>query len=761
MSKRQKYSLWLRLLAPPDAPRERLERLVPHLAADSLACALSLAEARLGVTLARAARDFVGIEGWRPHGYARLGDYACEELDRSGRWLRDLATLGEGLGTLPDLERALWGGDGARPLGRVAATSIARVATPESAPAWIALARRSTVRSLRNSVRAARQAGSSVPQEKAMPEGSASPLRRVLDEAIEDVDLSELKLSMPRPVRVAFEEALDLHRAVTGHQASLASFAEALAAEALAGPRPPDLSITPYVPGPEARETEEQLAQDFRMWASLGMPVYPGVDVARALASGTGDEVAPVDPSAGRPAVRFDPTASDTRPEMAAARSLLRRVEALTYAVPNRDVKLLGIKLHELVAIEDEIQHQLGRLLAEMDRRRDWPCLHFRSLGHYAEQRLGMCRRTAERYAGIDRALRKLPLVLAAYRLRTIGLHSAWLLHGILAGTADPKLERAWVARARDVGVDRLREDIRWVQLRRHRLLEDDLAASSESSTESSATEEQPDIPRKSVPYPPTDEAWFRSLQRVAGMSRQRLARLGWQALDPASDNVFLRLRMPDEIAGMFMASIEGARRQLEESVRATAGVSSESPPSAAAARLSLRRGAGVPAWAGLLALLEDYVRTWDDPRAQPRRRWTSTYERDGWRCMAPGCTARCRLQDHHIHYRAHQGSDEPWNQLCLCEFHHLQGEHGILAWCRGKAPLEVIWRLGRPDLATWWRNGRRLPPPTTVEPGKDNNDIAPPGEPGTETTEAEPGGPASESREVLRSLSVPRGATT
>jgi len=461
MSKRQKYSLWLRLLAPPDAPRERLERLVPHLAADSLACALSLAEARLGVTLARAARDFVGIEGWRPHGYARLGDYACEELDRSGRWLRDLATLGEGLETLPDLERALWGGDGARPLGRVAATSIARVATPESAPTWIALARRSTVRSLRNSVRATRQAGSSVPLEKAMPEGPASPPRRVLEEAIEDVDLSELKLSMPRPVRVAFEEALDLHRAVTGHQASLASFAEALAAEALAGPRPPDLSITPYVPGPEARETEEQLAQDFRMWASLGMPVYPGVDVARALASGTGDEAVPLDPSAGRPAVRFDPTATDTRPEMAAARSLLRRVEALTYAVPNRDVKLLGIKLHELVAIEDEIQHQLGRLLAEMDRRRDWPCLHFRRLGHYAEQRLGMCRRTAERYAGIDRALRKLPLVLAAYRSRTIGLHSGWLLHGILAVTADPELERAWVARARDVGVDRLREDIR------------------------------------------------------------------------------------------------------------------------------------------------------------------------------------------------------------------------------------------------------------------------------------------------------------
>jgi hypothetical protein len=521
---------------------------------------------------------------------------------------------------------------------------------------------------------------------------------------------------MPRPVRVAFEEALDLHRAVAGHQASLASFAEALAAEALAGLVPPDVSVTPHLPDNEVRATEEQLARDFRMWASLGVPVYPGVEVARTLAAGANDDVVPFDLAARAPVVLFDPTATDTRPEMAAARSLLRRIEALSDDVSHRDVKLLDIRLRELVAIEDEIQCQLGRLLAEMDRRRDWPCLHFTSLGHYAEQRLGMCRRTAERYAGIDRALRKLPLVLAAYRSRAIGLQSAWLLHGLLAGNPpDPKRERAWVTRARLSTVRRLRDETRWIQLRRYRLLESDLATSERPATEEPTS--SPRASKNSIPYPPTDEAWLSSLRRTAGMSRQRLARLGWLALDPATDNVFLRLRVPDEIAGVFLASIEGARRQLEESVRATAGAPRGSPPSAAAARRSIRRGAPVPAWAGLLALLEDYVRTWDDPKAQPRRRWQPTYERDGWRCMAPGCTARCRLQDHHIHYRAHQGSDEPWNQLCLCEFHHLQGEHGILAWCRGQAPLGVLWRLGRPDVATWWRNDLRVPPPTTPQP--------------------------------------------
>ena len=176
---------------------------------------------------------------------------------------------------------------------------------------------------------------------------------------------------------------------------------------------PPDVSRTSC--DTEARETEERLANEHDMWASLGVPVYPGVDLAREQASGKGAAGTPFGLGSARP---FDPTATDTRPEMAAARTLLGRIAALSndvaHDVAHRDSKQLGLELRELVAIENEIQRRLGRLLSEMDRRRDWPCLRFTSLGHYAEQRLGMCRRTAERYAGIERALGKLPLVLAA-----------------------------------------------------------------------------------------------------------------------------------------------------------------------------------------------------------------------------------------------------------------------------------------------------------------------------------------------------------
>ena len=113
-----------------------------------------------------------------------------------------------------------------------------------------------------------------------------------------------------------------------------------------------------------------------------------------------------------------------------------------------------------------------------------------------------------------------------------------------------------------------------------------------------------------------------------------------------------------------------------------------------------------VPIWVGLLALFEVYGAQWDH---SPDREGDPIYRRDGFRCMAPGCTARCNLEGHHVHYRSRGGSDDLCNGLCLCAFHHRQGEHGLLASCKGKAPLDVTWRLGRPEVGVWYRNELKL----------------------------------------------------
>jgi len=186
---------------------------------------------------------------------------------------------------------------------------------------------------------------------------------------------------------------------------------------------------------------------------------------------------------------------------------------------------------------------------------------------------------------------------------------------------------------------------------------------------------------RHPVPPPPTDAEWHASLRREPGLARERVRALALQALhgSPAADT--LRLTLPLDLA-LDLAAVIAARRAS--------------------------CGKEAPAWHGLLALLLDFVETWDDPRATPRRPGDRIYERDGYRCAAPGCTSRRHLEVHHIVYRSHGGADDVTNELTLCRFHHARGEHGGLAQVTGKAPLGLLWRLGGAAHGAWFRNERR-----------------------------------------------------
>jgi hypothetical protein len=111
----------------------------------------------------------------------------------------------------------------------------------------------------------------------------------------------------------------------------------------------------------------------------------------------------------------------------------------------------------------------------------------------------------------------------------------------------------------------------------------------------------------------------------------------------------------------------------------------------------------------GLLALLEEFVQTWDRQQRSANPARDAIYIRDGWRCSAPGCTSRRNLEVHHVVYRSQGGSDALLNRLCLCRFHHQLGEHGELASCSGSAPLAITWRLGRAAIGGRYRNERRI----------------------------------------------------
>jgi len=400
-------------------------------------------------------------------------------------------------------------------------------------------------------------------------------------------------------------------------------------------------------------------------------------------------------------------------------------------------------RLCRLLRIEDEIERCLGRLLYLMSRRGDFATLGFASLCHYGVERLDMPRRTAECRAGILWKLQRLPQICAAYECGTIGLEAAEELYRCIGPHRVPEeVETQWVAHATGLRVKRLREERR--RLRRQEL-----------ATPEGAAVPMPGAPPchpPPCPRPATDAEWLASLRRAPGDTRARLRALQLPGVDDPNatlsdlrrNDQFLRLRLGADVADVFRGALEAARSQLTKLARThletrdgcaqaggkgggtrsdhTAGgngspESAEArstrplPGSLRAAVAFVERERRVPTWVALLALLEDYAETHDDPAGFPVRRRDAVYQFWGYICRVPGCTVRA-VEDHHVQYRSRQGSDALHNQIALCPFHHRQGEHGDFLQVWGEAPGGLHWLLGALGVARRYHNERRIDAP-------------------------------------------------
>ncbi len=705
---------------PGEAGEERVR------CADRLALSLRAGIERIIIPLSRAAAAFVRERAWFAFGYARLEDHARERFGRSGRWVRNLAVLGESLQSMPRLAAALTGDDFGRPIGWVAALAVARIATPETLTFWIGLARRSTVRDLHYAVRRAR----AVPDAEDPTKHGEGP---VADDDVDDGgDRDLVRLLVPAPVAEAFDEALDLYRAIEGHHAPVTSFIEMLVAESAAGATAPDVDIAPLRASPDPAQREQALARATESWSHL-------------------------------------PPASTADRAFQLADDGLESLRAVTGEAGMGDHAALDRQIRTLLQLEDNLQTRLGRLLAELGEHGDWSRLMFAGVGHYGEERLRISRTVAEDRARAARALRSRPRLRAAYESGRLGLEAVLIITRIL-GSAPfaEEVEEAWVDRGIESTVKRLRDEARALGCRGSCLRGCRDPRAGIGSADDPHVAGSRDLHR-----PLEDVEWQASLSRPPGLARRRVLRLGleafldaggelpggrWDGAEPGDaeaggaeasgaeasgveasgaelgnaavagmqsagaalpgPDVFLRFRLPSDLAAAIVATIESRRRRLTSIVER---VPWHQPwpdpaalPSLLAARTFSTRSRRVPSWVGLLSILEEFVCTWDAPtRAATRRgiaRTDAIYVRDGWRCTAPGCTSRRNLEDHHLVYRSRGGDDAPANRTCLCRFHHQRGEHGGLSSCAGRAPLGITWRLGRPEVAQAYRNERLLP---------------------------------------------------
>ncbi len=698
--------------------------------ADRSACELRAASYAVVPMLAHGAVDFVEAKAASQLGFSRLCDHTRECLDRSDHWLHELVALGRAITASPQLERALLGWDGAAPIGRVTAEHLARVATPESMDWWIRLARTRTVRQLAEATTAvaamgaaafeALESGGDAPEAQpptrdardgadAMADAAGpSPLEAELGERF------DIRFDAPEPVQAAFYDTCDVYRAISGYEATVRSFWDAIVAETCAGPFPPDVTSTPLRRSISTRVVEHAMARATRNWAHLEkMPAAESATVARATEA-LGDAVG------GR----------DT-PQSHASNDLLAPDQGTGSGSATVPPDELERRLRVLIASDDAIERRLGDVLHGMSQRNDWATLGFRSLGHYATERLGMPRSTAYARVAVVRELKERPLILEAYREGQIHFEPAQVLADILKGQQrNTAVDRAWIEHARETTVKRLRDER--LYYRRQALygndatpmpLHDDNVGCRPRSTDAAdgASNREPARNPRSVRMPLPDAVWDQSLRRAPGDTLDRLARLHLPGEDPTvptfsvlgTGGSTMRFRLPAELANRVQATLEAARQRVTEQMMPMVDDDAVDlqtlAPSRRGALIALQRGRRVPTWVGLLALLEDFAATWDNPAGFPQRDKDAVYERAGFRCQAPGCTRRCNIEDHHLVYRSHQGSDQLWNQLCLCRFHHHQGEHGFFARCRGRAPLDVLWRLGVEESGVFYRNERRV----------------------------------------------------
>ena len=428
-----------------------------------------------------------GSDGGRPLGrvaailLARAAEGSCSSSCTEGRRI-DGAAAGDGrLASAADAAGAAAGAGGASPIAAGASPIAAAGASPgagtfrvpgDTMARWIALARRASVRDLRGLLASAHlDDGSPAPRREATAEpwceATAAPMREANTEpwceatvatareataapqrasseagAAPDTDHVVLRLQLPLPVRAAFEEALDLHRAAEGRDVSAASFVEALVGETRSSHPPREgIEIARLVHSLGDAAIEAALRRSTDTWSSLPPPHGPSV-AERNASSGSPDGLDRL--------VAFD------------AVETLDRFAALDAVAGRGTAADLDAQLRALIAIENELEVRLGALLAGMSERRAWSRLRFAGLGHYAEERLGLSRTRAGERARLARALRRLPLLRNACAAGRVSMEAAAIVHRIVGdGPLPPDLEAAWVERASEATIKRMRDEER------------------------------------------------------------------------------------------------------------------------------------------------------------------------------------------------------------------------------------------------------------------------------------------------------------
>jgi hypothetical protein len=673
------WSVPLEFLEPPTADDRRyIDRDEAAQLLDAFLGKLARQESISRLQIGRLAATLLDCRAYHDLGFARLSDYSRERLGLSARELQSLATVHRRLLDLPRCRYAFEHGH----INWTRLRLIVQVASPGDEQAWLALARDDSVATLavriREHIRAggdSHQSGSGAPElsdstaahadpisppsgppcappaaahepstppaphKPPMPSEPANARTHPIDESN-----SVLSLRCPEWLRLLWRDTMRQAAKVAGAELAPSQAMEIIAAEAISGRSPAAETAAPSTRTP-AFDPARSFAR--RPPGLTVVPLDDGDDettascqTARAY-SVAGCDFDDHDLEALRSSVGTSASPRESWLEMSSAIGDPARLSTHE----------LDRTLRSTIATMQRIDAQLGRLLYTFVDMRLFFHVGFRSSAAYVTDRLGMSASKARGLLRIERrSLHSGSELATAYRDGSL----TWLRCLILVPVVTDTNARPWIERARNVTVRRLADEVEWAL---HQQACADLC--------------KPTFPPEPDALPPSGEA-TEARSAISKLEQQIGAR--WKELpapDPtgslsphgwwAESDAVIRLSGPASLVDFIAETIDAFTYRGEH------------------------------AWAGLYRMLAAARDEW---RILPRHR-NPIFDRDGWRCRVPACSARRNLQEHHLVFRSRGGGNERSNRIAVCAWHHLRGIHAGTVRAHGDAEHAVDWELG------------------------------------------------------------------
>ena len=185
------------------------------------------------------------------------------------------------------------------------------------------------------------------------------------------------------------------------------------------------------------------------------------------------------------------------------------------------------------------------------------------------------------------------------------------------------------------------------------------------------------------IVHPDTEAAWVERAQQVTVRRLADLVEWALEVQEPGHP-----VAPPPAEGTLVLPPVQMCARGADAQVRFAGPASVVALLWTAIRAFTLR---GAPLWQGFERLLLHVVAEWE---RRPRHR-DPIFERDGWRCAVPACTARASLHDHHVLYRSRGGDHARNNRVAICAAHHLNGIHRFRIRVEGVAPHDLMWQLG------------------------------------------------------------------